>query len=137
MGFALLAAAVGPTLLAAQVLPCVPVTPIAVGQLTQFQTLAASTDSVDGSYRRTMGIDGVPPAEVMLETDSVVCSAVTNALRQRWHFGRVPRNPVVIRAGPRFLVLNPDYPFLGTLLSMTRDYRDFRMSMICGGDDGS
>jgi hypothetical protein len=94
--------------LGAQARACLSITPKAQEELTAFTSAITAPDPKSASYAQKLGLSGLTPASFVVETNDTVCTAVTDAVVHTYDPNMaVAGNLIVVRAGSRFVVLNP------------------------------
>lgn len=122
-GFVILAPGLG-----AQTHPCLAVTPPADEQVAILKSVLTSRDEENIACARGMGLGGVKAADIVVETDSVKCTAVTNAVLSGspLHASSL----LIIRAGKRYVALDPSEASPWVVTSLSRKFGDIRVSGV-------
>jgi hypothetical protein len=114
--------------LGAQERPCQAVVAPADKQVAAIRAVLTSTDDDDVAYAQALGVAGLTAADIVIETDPVRCTAVTNAIMKRIGAATPTTNLLVLRAGCRFLALNPTKASPWVVESVSATFDDVRFS---------
>jgi hypothetical protein len=109
--------------------PCATATTLAEKRVMVIRSVFTSTDTLNGYKRfaRAMGVDSLSPSAIVAETDSAVCTAVSDAIAAHFGAGLPASNYLVLRAGTRFIALDPSGQAT-MLFTVDSLYHDVRVS---------
>lgn len=117
--------------LAAQSRPCATPSSLAAKQIATLRSALDATDSRSAKYVAALGLTGTSGADLTVETDVVVCTAVTDAIQAALQSAPAANNLVVLRAGSHYVALHPDGSE-ATLFVTTSSYGDVRTFIVSG-----
>lgn len=124
----LLIAIAVPIAVQAQSRPCKTPSTRAQAHVNALTGTLTSTNPDYVEYAQVMGLGGLAASDIVVESDSVVCTAVTDAVQVFTGAGAAPWNYLVLRAGNRFIALDAEgVSFL--VFSVSSAYDDVRMSL--------
>lgn len=121
------AACVMPRLGRAQPIPCPTASPLATKQVAMLRTVLTSSDTASVHYAQIMGVAGLSQADLVIETDAAICTAVTEAIQSYVRGDPSPSNYLVIRAGSRYIAIKAD-GLSDSIFTVTTTFQDVRMS---------
>lgn len=116
-----------PRLGRAQPNPCPPASALALKQVDALRSALTSSDSSAVYYAQVMGVAGLSQADLVIETNAAVCTAVTEAIQSYLRGDPPTSNYLVIRAGSRYIAIEPD-GMSNSLYTVTNTYQDVRSS---------
>ena len=121
------AACVAPRLRATASMPCPTASALATRQLGALGSALTAPDSSARYYAQAMGLAGVGPADLAIETDAAICTAVTRAIQTYLRGDSPTSNYLVIRAGARYIAIEPN-GLSDTVITVTTAFQDVRVS---------
>lgn len=108
--------------------PCKTASTLAQARVNALTGILTSTNPNYVAYAQTMGLGGLSTSDIVVESDSLVCVAVTDAVQAFTGTGAAPWNYLVLRAGSRFIALDPAGAS-SLVFSVSAAYNDVRMSL--------
>jgi hypothetical protein len=118
----------GPESAGAQSRSCATATTLGATHADAVKAVLTSTNPDYIAYAQAMGVTGVTSADIVTETNPIVCSAVTDAIVARIGGGPATSNYLILRAGPRFVAMDPAGK-ASVLYFVSSNYDDVRISL--------
>lgn len=119
------------THLGAQARPCATPSALAQKRIDALRTALSAPNPGQTRWMNSVGLTPTAASDVVVETDSTVCTAVTDAVQAALGAEAATTNLVVVRAGSRYVALRAD-GVEGTLFTLTSSYGDVRASVSQG-----
>lgn len=119
-----------PSWLSAQVRSCPAATTMGTQRANALVSVLTSSRPSYVAYAQKMGVSGVTPASIVVETDASICTAVSDAIATDLHGSpkSALSNYLVLRAGQRFIAIDPTGR-MSLVYSVSTSYDDVRVSL--------